>query len=135
MYCFFFKQKTAYEMRISDWSSDVCSSDLPVAELRIAANEASTRAVSVVPLIMPFSIYQKSHTNTFCRCPLCFLAAPGSGQLHACLLGYSFKRDIQRHFVADTGCILAGIKLCTLDDRGGVCRSEERRVGKKGVRT
>src|SRR3546814_20609821 len=30
---FFFKQKTAYEMRISDWSSDVCSSDL-TAELR-----------------------------------------------------------------------------------------------------
>src|SRR3546814_9316150 len=26
---FFFKQKTAYDMRISDWSSDVCSSDLP----------------------------------------------------------------------------------------------------------
>src|SRR3546814_6819297 len=30
---FFFKQKTAYEMRISDWSSDVCSSDLPAAGL------------------------------------------------------------------------------------------------------
>src|SRR3546814_6349252 len=29
IYVFFFKQKTAYEMRISDWSSDVCSSDLP----------------------------------------------------------------------------------------------------------
>src|SRR3546814_3524521 len=28
---FFFKQKTAYEMRISDWSSDVCSSDLGIA--------------------------------------------------------------------------------------------------------
>src|SRR3546814_18185266 len=28
-FIFFFKQKTAYEMRISDWSSDVCSSDLP----------------------------------------------------------------------------------------------------------
>src|SRR3546814_4000331 len=28
MLMFFFKQKTAYEMRISDWSSDVCSSDL-----------------------------------------------------------------------------------------------------------
>src|SRR3546814_10531979 len=28
---FFFKQKTAYVMRISDWSSDVCSSDLAVA--------------------------------------------------------------------------------------------------------
>src|SRR3546814_13086980 len=34
--CFFFKQKTAYEMRISDWSSDVCSSDLdqPDAAIR-----------------------------------------------------------------------------------------------------
>src|SRR3546814_1770787 len=28
VYFFFFKQKTAYELRISDWSSDVCSSDL-----------------------------------------------------------------------------------------------------------
>src|SRR3546814_9935477 len=28
IFCYFFKQKTAYEMRISDWSSDVCSSDL-----------------------------------------------------------------------------------------------------------
>src|SRR3546814_15274017 len=32
---FFFKQKTAYEMRISDWSSDVCSSDLYVPNLTI----------------------------------------------------------------------------------------------------
>src|SRR3546814_1590598 len=30
LFFFFFKQKTAYEMRISDWSSDVCSSDLIV---------------------------------------------------------------------------------------------------------
>src|SRR3546814_3053585 len=34
---FFFKQKTAYEMRISDWSSDVCSSDLIRPELMAAA--------------------------------------------------------------------------------------------------
>src|SRR3546814_9671493 len=32
---FFFKQKTAYEMRISDWSSDVCSSDLVHAARRV----------------------------------------------------------------------------------------------------
>src|SRR3546814_1976718 len=31
---FFFKQKTAYEMRISDWSSDVCSSDLLLDQAR-----------------------------------------------------------------------------------------------------
>src|SRR3546814_12222381 len=35
---FFFKQKTAYEMRISDWSSDVCSSDLLVGD-RFAASQ------------------------------------------------------------------------------------------------
>src|SRR3546814_7790214 len=34
MFFFFFKQKTAYEMRISDWSSDVCSSDLLREDLR-----------------------------------------------------------------------------------------------------
>src|SRR3546814_10599780 len=33
---FFFKQKTAYEMRISDWSSDVCSSDLRQMRERMA---------------------------------------------------------------------------------------------------
>src|SRR3546814_5476499 len=44
---FFFKQKTAYDMRISDWSSDVCSSDLaarPIVECRIGdAPDASVR--------------------------------------------------------------------------------------------
>src|SRR3546814_7162213 len=42
MFVFFFKQKTAYEMRISDWSSDVCSSDLPdkgVGRVRIGGDE------------------------------------------------------------------------------------------------
>src|SRR3546814_6685472 len=36
---FFFKQKTAYEMRISDWSSDVCSSDLNHRNLPILQPE------------------------------------------------------------------------------------------------
>src|SRR3546814_14667558 len=39
---FFFKQKTAYEMRISDWSSDVCSSDRPVTAAFLAANPTMT---------------------------------------------------------------------------------------------
>src|SRR3546814_7801428 len=33
LFFFFFKQKTAYEMRMSDWSSDVCSSDLRIPHL------------------------------------------------------------------------------------------------------
>src|SRR3546814_20029182 len=36
VFFFFFKQKTAYEMRISDWSSDVCSSDLLVLAWSLA---------------------------------------------------------------------------------------------------
>src|SRR3546814_1044624 len=39
MSLFFFKQKTAYEMRISDWSSDVCSSDLLPLAAPAAASE------------------------------------------------------------------------------------------------
>src|SRR3546814_1156779 len=45
MFFFFFKQKTAYEMRISDWSSDVCSSDLYSAEV---LHDAGIKNVSVI---------------------------------------------------------------------------------------
>src|SRR3546814_2578704 len=41
---FFFKQKTAYEMRISDWSSDVCSSDLPACASRQPTPRPTTPA-------------------------------------------------------------------------------------------
>src|SRR3546814_5848158 len=41
--CFFFKQKTAYEMRISDWSSDVCSSDLK-EDLKMTLGEVLEQA-------------------------------------------------------------------------------------------
>src|SRR3546814_6762152 len=46
LFFFFFKQKTAYEMRISDWSSDVCSSDLDTGRTcrhRQAVRPASAR--------------------------------------------------------------------------------------------
>src|SRR3546814_2701682 len=44
---FFFKQKTAYEMRISDWSSDVCSSDLPLRlrQPRMGAGHAAGQSI------------------------------------------------------------------------------------------
>src|SRR3546814_13733227 len=40
LFFFFFKQKTAYEMRISDWSSDVCSSDLSTCAIWQQAADA-----------------------------------------------------------------------------------------------
>src|SRR3546814_11733431 len=52
---FFFKQKTAYEMRISDWSSDVCSSDLryePIIGLQ-AVERNRQRADQVAPELAP----------------------------------------------------------------------------------
>src|SRR3546814_7070681 len=49
---FFFKQKTAYEMRISDWSSDVCSSDL--GRYRIGAADIGKPGLSAcASLIFP----------------------------------------------------------------------------------
>src|SRR3546814_7334359 len=43
---FFFKQKTAYEMRISDWSSDVCSSDLPNWDMLLSFAASSEDPIS-----------------------------------------------------------------------------------------
>src|SRR3546814_9579267 len=40
---FFFKQKTAYELRISDWISDVCSSDLEALAERLKISESAAR--------------------------------------------------------------------------------------------
>src|SRR3546814_1275323 len=53
----FFKQKTAYEMRISDWSSDVCSSDLTAAEAPFAKGDAA------VFFVHPTSYYSRSSWN------------------------------------------------------------------------
>src|SRR3546814_7994113 len=50
VFFFFFKQKTAYEMRISDWSSDVCSSDLFVIEERHARLQPPGHGHAVDPL-------------------------------------------------------------------------------------
>src|SRR3546814_5246374 len=47
---FFFKQKTAYEMRISDWSSDVCSSDL-LHQVRRARSAASLDRLAHEPAV------------------------------------------------------------------------------------
>src|SRR3546814_13211527 len=57
--CFFFKQKTAYEMRISDWSSDVCSSDLEgyPAGFTAANNAASSMIAVLIPPSIPLILY------------------------------------------------------------------------------
>src|SRR3546814_10496926 len=72
---FFFKQKTAYEMRISDWSSDVCSSDLtligayPDYYLRATLEAWSKSGMSV---FSPAAI--KEYSRAF-RDPACLSAS------------------------------------------------------------
>src|SRR3546814_4673827 len=51
LFCFF-KQKTAYEMRISDWSSDVCSSDLSGAGIGIAGTSGKSTVTGMLGWIM-----------------------------------------------------------------------------------
>src|SRR3546814_3099368 len=54
---FFFKQKTAYEMRISDWSSDVCSSDLLIeSNSPIYAALVVAFGYSISRLIVPHDV-------------------------------------------------------------------------------
>src|SRR3546814_3872332 len=53
---FFFKQKTAYEMRISDWSSDVCSSDLPARPGRTDRRSAHRRHRRASPGLSPMKL-------------------------------------------------------------------------------
>src|SRR3546814_5282642 len=47
MVLFFFKQKTAYEMRISDWSSDVCSSDLVAVQRQVESGVGVTVGIGL----------------------------------------------------------------------------------------
>src|SRR3546814_1079213 len=61
---FFFKQKTAYEVRISDWSSDVCSSDLCHA---LFLSPAALVLVRLLPLrfLASASVLKRSHARLF----------------------------------------------------------------------
>src|SRR3546814_1356989 len=107
---FFFKQKTAYEMRISDWSSDVCSSDLTTrAGL---APHLLGRRISAVRLRRPD------------------LRWPIPVNLPMLLNGQRIEavRRRAKYLLMD---VASGSALWHL----GMSRSEERRVGKECVST
>src|SRR3546814_15859373 len=61
---FFFKQKTAYEVRISDWSSDVCSSDLPLGEIGAGLGEVApvvepAQSLQAVVVGLPWQVIER----------------------------------------------------------------------------
>src|SRR3546814_4185232 len=66
---FFFKQKTAYEMRISDWSSDVCSSDLTLGgQHHIEAFKRFFIRRGAVDDVICAKIFYKRNMATRCQC-------------------------------------------------------------------
>src|SRR3546814_13180366 len=117
---FFFKQKTAYEMRISDWSSDVCSSDL--GRLQAAAQVGLDGAVERPALGMPEHrarrlLLQMEEVHLAAEAPVVALFS---------LLQHG-EVGLELLLVLPAGAVDA------LELRGA--RSEERRVGKGGVST
>src|SRR3546814_12733184 len=118
---FFFKQKTAYEMRISDWSSDVCSSDLP------------RKSCSVFALRKGLDVNRRQ--RRFCAefddfshvTPLSTPKLPRSYARHMVRCQASFDE----YNSVDETSFLTG----SLEDTVLRARSEERRVGKECVST
>src|SRR3546814_1905716 len=79
LFFFFFKQKTAYEMRISDWSSDVCSSDLKGIRMTVADWKRPS------PETAPC---RSKAAGLYMICTLSKHAAEGKGYADALMLDY-----------------------------------------------
>src|SRR3546814_19241361 len=112
MWLFVFKQKTAYEMRISDWSSDVCSSDLSPA----GAADATAR------LLLPPRIAGRPRAN---RSRLRRLQAAAGGQPRR-----PGRRTLLAREPADRKSAVSGKSVSVLVDPGG-----RRIINKKNTNT
>src|SRR3546814_13453604 len=142
-------QKTAYEMRISDWSSDVCSSDLTSSIQLVApdaqldwdpATEAQLRAI-LTELVKPGAPPRITGIANGFHVPG---TLPGEGETQLFLdtatgdpvsLTITTSADGSRRWSAAFGEIVDGAgvpKRHTLAWYRLACRSEERRVGKEG---
>src|SRR3546814_21076217 len=133
---FFFKQKTAYEMRISDWSSDVCSSDLGLASSTQLRRRQTTERQSA-GLMEPTQ-------PTVLRIADRFACLPGGGESDRLDVRDVARMRVRRGPVQRGGFDIPRLLEHDLElevpvlDPGelpGVARSEERRVGKECVST
>src|SRR3546814_21033008 len=118
--CFFFKQKTAYEMRISDWSSDVCSSDLRAGAVQLFASawQSTIRAACRLPAERTLFL----HYDEIAGDPVSALAKV----LHH--LG-------DGNPIADPAAVARVMGSYSKAGAAEPFRSEERRVGKECVST
>src|SRR3546814_11292527 len=113
---FFFKQKTAYEMRISDWSSDVCSSDL-TAKL-VAASVQQLPAFQGIP------------RKDFVTKPGMLIAKPGTLQKVASqICGGVYSMQYVTGYTTEPAD--GGESASALPGDDAKARTEERRAGKE----
>src|SRR3546814_6609127 len=125
LFFFFFKQKTAYEMRISDWSSDVCSSDLLTA-FRLGI------PVFIVPFIMVYHPAMILEGSTLEIIRVAMTGLIGAGALAAGLEGYLLR---QMTLIERGAALIGGLLLIRGDTTtDAIVSAEERRVGKEGGR-
>src|SRR3546814_20904721 len=125
---FFFKQKTAYEMRISDWSSDVCSSDLMVA------------GFTVIPFISPYFVQNVGMTEM--ELVYNYLVGGACTFVSSQYIGKLADKYGKRQLLVVL-CVLSIIPILLVTHLGetslplavAASRSAERRVGKGCVST
>src|SRR3546814_18839538 len=113
MFFFFFKQKTAYEMRISDWSSDVCSSDLNPAAVAAAALCVRCAAVAAT----------RAHTTAIADAWRRFISVAGR-DLAARSAG-------EHRAAADRKSVVEGKRVSVRVDRAGLRTMKKNKKEKK----
>src|SRR3546814_8452418 len=95
---FFFKQKTAYEMRISDWSSDVCSFDL--ARGPCAIHRRNRRMEPFIVMLVLFAALLHAGWNALVKSA----SDPLMMQAGVALTGTAFALEIGRASCGERGC-------------------------------
>src|SRR3546814_15626798 len=125
---FFFKQKTAYEMRISDWSSDVCSSDLIYQYKDDQGRHARSGENGMNgALFRPDRLPVKDRGGGIVTIPLATAARGARAMLTGITtIAPGSAVPPHTHNCEESVVVLSG---------QGVARSEERRVGKECVST
>src|SRR3546814_20719750 len=136
---FFFKQKTAYEMRISDWSSDVCSSDLDHFVNRGDngdANDTNAIIAEIVKLRADRAKLLGFESHAHWRMQDTMAGAPAEAQELMMRVWPAAVARVNEE-VADQQAIADklghDITIEPWDYRSHQEQSEERRVGKQGV--
>src|SRR3546814_16091496 len=122
---FFFKQKTAYEMRISDWSSDVCSSDLP--EQGIHAVYPHSRNLSLKVRVFVDFLVERFGPAPYWDDGLDLPGAPALAVKGGCAASGGYRPAVV--------CVIHRTLMIRLIDRFHDHRTEERSVGKESVST